>query len=313
MSGGGSRKALGRGLGALLPPTPGTGGPAAPTTEEGGAPRSGPRTPATLPVEALAPDPDQPRRHFDEAALDELARSIRSKGIVQPIVVTKDPDAPGTYRIVAGERRWRAARRAGLSEVPVVLRDAAPDERLELALVENLQRVDLGPVEEARAYQELLRRLAISQEELARRLGRDRSTIANALRLLKLPDKVLDMLEDGRLSAGHARALLVAPDDATRIELARKAARGKWSVRALERKAREAAAAERAKSHEPADPDAVIVADLERRLSRALQTAVRVRRRRGNPKAGVLEIAYDDLDVLDRILDQLLTPGRGNP
>ncbi len=304
---GSSRKALGRGLGALLPPKP--------TAADGAAPapsRTGPAAPATVPVEALAPDPDQPRRHFDEAALDDLARSIRAKGIVQPIVVSPDPDAPGTYRIVAGERRWRAARRAGLSEVPVVVRPTERDERLELALVENLQRVDLGPVEEARAYHALLTRTGISQEELARRLGKDRSTIANAIRLLKLPDKVLAMLEDGRLTAGHARALLTAPDDATRIELARKAARGKWSVRALERRARQAARDRR----EPApaagdDGHAIAVADLERRLARALGTAVRIRGRRGNPKAGVLEIAYDDLDVLDRILDRILAPGRG--
>ena len=297
------RKALGRGLGALLPPAGDaqTGPDRAPAATH-------PKAAALVPVSCIEPDPNQPRRRFDDDALDELARSIAEQGIVQPIVVSPSPDHPGTYRIVAGERRYRAARRAGLSEVPVVVREADDDERLQLALVENLQRVDLGPVEEARAYHALLTRTDMTQEALAKRLGRDRSTIANAIRLLKLPDEVLALLEEGRLSAGHARALLSAPDDATRIDLARKAARGGWSVRAVERKARQAAARARETEAPPAgaDPDRVIVADLENRLSRALMTSVRVRARRGKPTAGTLEITYDDLDVLDRILDRLL-------
>lgn len=264
-----------------------------------------------MPLASLEPGPDQPRRAFDSGALDELARSIEQQGILQPIVVTPLPEAPGRFRIVAGERRWRAAQRAGLSRVPVVVREVDDPARLELALVENIQRTDLSPVEEARAYRHLMDLRGYTQEKLAERVGKDRSTVANALRLLRLPDKVLDMLSDGRISAGHARALLGLTHEADQLALAREVARRKLSVRATEREVRARTADAAPDAAPTAEPDEaarrrIILADLETRLRRHTGVRARVRGRPGKPSAGVLELPYSNLDELDRLLSLLL-------
>ncbi len=300
----GKRPALGRGLGALLPPVP------VPTSAAPSEPPQ-PGSARQLPIEALAPSPDQPRKRFDPQLLDELAASIRVQGIIQPIVVTPiaSPAGDGArYLIVAGERRWRAAQLAGLHDVPVVVRDTDDQQRLELALVENLQRADLNPIEEARAFQELIAIRGYTQEQLAARVGKDRSTVANVMRLLRLPERAQQMVRDGTLSMGHARALLGLEHESDIAEVAHEAARARWSVRAVERAVR----AKLAQSREtaPTDPEVdrrkIIVTELEHRLQRRL--GVRVRLRTDAPKrgAGIVEIPYSSLDELDRLLHILL-------
>ena len=186
----------------------------------------------TLPIDRLRPNRFQPRSRFDDAAIEDLAASIRAQGIVQPLVVTPEGD---DYAIIAGERRWRAARKAGLEQVPVVVRQVADDrELLELALVENLQRSDLNPIEEAEAYAALQEKFGLSQEEVATRVGKARTTVTNALRLLRLPDEVLDLLREGRLTAGQARPLLGLQDADAQIQLADRAVRDGLSARDLE-------------------------------------------------------------------------------
>lgn len=293
----GKRPALGRGLGALLPSAPPA--PAAPASGDGNVWK-------LLPIEQVLPSADQPRKHFNPERLTELADSIRHQGIVQPIVVSPHPSERGTYVIVAGERRWRAAQLAGLHEVPVVVRKTADEERLELALVENLQRADLNPVEEASAFNQLMDLRGYTHEQLAGRIGKDRSTVSNALRLLRLPEKVQEMLKLEQLSMGHARALLGLERESEMLELAREVARTGMSVRATERAVR--------KRLEPAAPpeDAdtrrrrVIVEELEDRLRRKLGVRARLRVQAEQKGTGVLEIPYSSLDELDRILAMLL-------
>lgn len=227
-------RGLGRGLDALFRN-------AAPTEER--VPVSGadvsvastPRTTTTLPIAALTPCKGQPRKHFDEAALDELAASIRSQGVIQPLLVRpRRSETATTYEIVAGERRWRAAQRAGLTEVPVYLRDLSDEDALTAALIENLQREDLNPLEEALAIQSLRERLPISQEELAQRLGKSRSAVANALRLLHLPRPMQDALKDGVFTPGHARAVLALPERALQDALFAAIVERRLSVRDAE-------------------------------------------------------------------------------
>ncbi len=295
------RPVLGRGLGALIPQRPSE---PAPTTEAGGS------TLRTLPIESLIPNRDQPRKHFEAALLRELADSIKIHGIVQPIVVTPHNDPPGSFMIVAGERRWRSAQLAGLHDVPVVVRDTPESDRLELAVLENLQRLDLSPIEEAAAYRQLMDVREYTQEQLAERLGKDRSTIANALRLLKLPPKVQGYVQEGRLSMGHARALLALESPADMIELALEAIQRGYTVRAIER-------AVKARLHpppEPAEPSeaerarALIVRDLEERLRRGLGVKVAVKTDAKKQGSGTIEVPYASLDELDRLLATLL-PG----
>jgi len=315
------RPALGRGLGALLPaaPTPASA-PTAPAgdvddgddaPEPAPLPREGLRT---VPVESLSPGPEQPRKRFEPHALAELARSIETQGIIQPIVVSPVKAAAGEprrYLIVAGERRWRAAQQAGLHEVPVVVREVDDPQRLELALVENIQRADLNPIEEARAYAQLLQLRQWTQDDLAGRVGKDRSTIANALRLLRLPDKVQEMVRDGRLSMGHARTLLGLEQEADILALAREVARASMSVRATEQAVR--------KHNRPAPPDTpddeaerrkIIVRELEDRLRRRLGVRVKLRPKGKAKGAGTLEIPYGSLDELDRVLHVILGSDR---
>ena len=195
----------------------------------------------TVPIDLIAPNPKQPRRSFDETALAALAGSLRERGVLQPVLVR--PVAGGTYELVAGERRWRAARIAGLEEIPALIRDRDDAEALEAALIENMAREDLNPVEEARACAALVEELGLTRESVGLRVGRSRVAVTNLIRLLDLPDEVLELLELGDLSEGHGRALLLASDHADRRRLARSAAAEGWSVRTLEARARDANAA----------------------------------------------------------------------
>src|SRR3954453_23195805 len=218
---------MGRGLAAILSPT---------QPDEGGAPHPELRE---LPVELISPNPRQPRQHFDEDALVALAGSLRERGVLQPVLVRPVPG--GTYELIAGERRWRAARLAGFDVVPAVVRAHGDTESLELALIENMAREDLNPVEEARACALLVDELGLSREEIGRRVGRSRVAVSNLLRMLDLPDEVLQLLVDGRLTEGHGRALLMAPDHTDRRRLARTAVEEGWTVRETESRARDAA------------------------------------------------------------------------
>lgn len=310
------RPALGRGLGALIPAVP---APAERSGDDEDGSSAGARRAdgggtgvKTVPIEHLLPSPDQPRKYFDEAALAGLADSIAAQGIIQPIVVTPAPPQGGTprYRIVAGERRWRAAQRAGMHDVPVVVRKTEDAERLELALVENIQRADLNPIEEARAYSALIDLRGYTQEAVADRVGKDRSTISNALRLLRLPDEVQGMVREGKLSMGHARALLGLGHEAQMRALAREAVRGSLSVRATERAVRKRVS-EQAPPKPPDDQARrkIIVRELETRLQRRLGVRVRLRPKGGQKGAGTLEIPYQSLDELDRLLHLILDDG----
>ncbi|MCH9680092.1 MAG: ParB/RepB/Spo0J family partition protein [Deltaproteobacteria bacterium] len=303
------RPALGRGLGALLPGA----GPKAPAADEGQAPQSAPATGddmRTVAIEQLSPGPDQPRKRFEPEALAELARSIETQGIIQPIVVSPQDVAAGQtphYLIVAGERRWRAAQQAGLRQVPVVVRKVDDRERLELALVENIQRADLNPIEEARAYAQLQQLQGWTQEQLAERVGKDRSTIANALRLLRLPDKVQEMVREGQLSMGHARTLLGLEHEADIVTLAKEVVRGSLSVRATEQAVRKQhTATPPAEVDDETQRRKIIVKELEDRLRRRLGVRVRLRPKGKGKGPGTLEIPYASLDELDRVLHVIL-------
>lgn len=284
---------LGRGFSALLPQA---GAAAAP------APASGARGDgvASIPIEDILPDRSQPRRHFDETRILELANSIRSKGVIQPVLVRRDGDK---YRLIAGERRWRAAQKAGLHKVPVVIRDADDAEALEVAIIENIQRADLSPVEEALAYERLMKEFGHTQEQLGQIVGKSRSHVANLLRLLTLPPPVQEMLNDGRLTMGHARALVTA---ANPLALAQQIVRENLTVREVEDLAREQKpgaakpGAKRNASSAAKDPD---IAALEADLSEAVGYKVVIE---DNGKGGgELRIAYKTLDQLDELCRRL--------
>lgn len=277
-----TKRGLGRGLDALLEPS-------APPVR-------------TLSLGELVPNRYQPRSDFDDAGLEELAESIRSQGLVQPIVVT--PGSEGKFTIVAGERRWRAARRAGLLEVPVVIRELESDRQLlELALVENLQRSDLNPVEEGEAYRSLKDSFGLSQEEIARQVGRARSTISNAVRLLTLPEEIQDMLRDGRLTAGQARPLLSLHDGERQLELARKAVQEGLTARKMEELV---GVQQKPRAKRPArvlDADTRAAAE---RLTRKLQTKVEIHRK---GKGGTVRLHFYTEEELMRLYEFLLQPG----
>jgi ParB family chromosome partitioning protein len=302
------RKALGRGLGALLPSTPhartnlGIGSGPTRIARSAGDEQSGEkRTYFSAAVEDIYPSPEQPRRRFDEALLDELAQSIREHGVIQPLIVRERPE--GGYFLIAGERRWRASQRAALLQVPIVVQDVSSQESLERAIVENLQRADLNAIEEALAFQRLIDDFALTQEQVATKVGKERSTVANSLRLLKLPLSVRTMVEEGRIGMGHARALLglQSPED---LEMcARAVASEGLSVRATEALVRKRL---RPPSAKPAPAmKSASVRDVENRLTKALGAAVSLQER-GSGKGGRIEIKYADLDDLDRLLERLL-------
>jgi len=228
-----ARNALGRGLGALIrepevvPPI------VAPTTSAGAATAQGTAGgPLQIDIDLIDPSPYQPRTRFAEAGLEELAQSIRSSGIIQPLLVRK---IGSRYQLIAGERRWRASQRAQLPRVPVVLREVSDEQALELTLVENIQREDLNPIEQARAFDRLMEEFHLTQDEVASRTGKDRATVANSVRLLSLEEPLLEWIEEGKITAGHGRALLAVEDRKLRHDLAQKASRGKLTVRQLER------------------------------------------------------------------------------
>ncbi|HXX19705.1 MAG TPA: ParB/RepB/Spo0J family partition protein [Candidatus Acidoferrum sp.] len=250
-------------------------------------------------IDLIDPSPFQPRTRFREDALDELSRSIRASGIVQPLVVRP---IGNRYQLIAGERRWRAAQRAALSRVPAVVRDVRDDMALEMTLVENLQREDLNPIEQARAFQRLTDEFHLTQEEVAERTGKDRATIANSVRLLRLEEPIQELLEEGRLSAGHGRALLAIDDPKARLDLARRIARGGMTVRQVERYA---ARAGRVKADPPAatiDPNTKWAIE---ELQRKFGTKVTIHPlRRGRP--GHLAFEYYDAADLTRLYDQLM-------
>jgi ParB family chromosome partitioning protein len=233
----GTKRGIGRGLSAILPEV---------ANEEAGELRE-------LPVELIKPNPGQPRTKFDPEALQALANSIETSGIVQPLLVRPLPD--GSYELVAGERRWRAAQQAGLEKVPAVVRDQAEAERLQAALIENMVREDLNPVEEAKACAALVEDLGLTKEELARRVGRSRPAVSNLIRLLELPDEILALMEAGELSEGHGKALLGADGNDVRRRLGRDAARGGWSVRETENRVRLAGQPKARPKRKPIDPE----------------------------------------------------------
>jgi ParB family chromosome partitioning protein len=284
------RRALGRGLESLIP----SGAPATPPP----LPPAVPREATSARVEELHPTQGQPRYVFDDEKLSELAQSIQELGVLEPILVRKRKE--GGFFIIAGERRWRAAQRAGVLEVPILVRELSESQSFEAALVENLQRADLNPIETARAFQRLIDEHQHTQETVAQRVGKDRSTVANALRLLKLPEEVLDMIESGPLTEGHGRALLTANDPATMLKLARTAVEKGWSVRDTERAARLFAQSE--KQGDKPQGKSANVRDMETRLQRALGSKVSVADRNGK---GNIQIHFTSYDELDRLLEKL--------
>jgi ParB family chromosome partitioning protein len=268
-------RGIGRGLAAILPET----GAGDPDFRE-------------LPIQMVRANPQQPRRRFDPESISTLAESLSEAGMIQPILVRPLPD--GRFELIAGERRWRAAQEAGLDTVPALIRDEDAATRMQTALIENVAREDLNPVDEARACAALVEDLGLSKEELARRLGRSRESISNLVRLLNLPDDVLDLLSEGRLSEGHGRAILIAKGNDVRRRLARDAVAAGWSVRETEQRAKRSGEVRAAKVVPHPDQQAALTR-AEDALERALGTGVRVRTTRAGLRA---EIQFDDLDEL---------------
>lgn len=277
------RPALGKGIGALLDTA----------AQEGG------KKYFQCPIEELRPHNNQPRKIFNDDKLAELAASIKEKGIIQPLVVRRVADH---YQIIAGERRWRAAQKAGLDKLPVVIQNVSEDWALEMALIENVQREDLSPLEEAEAYQYLINSFDLSQEEVAKRVGKERPTIANALRLLKLPDRIRIDLVDGRLSMGHARALLALVEEEDMVEAAQQVINKKLSVRDTEKlikkiKSFDGITTKTAKKE--IDPN---LETLSNAITQRLGAKTRVLPK---GRGGKIEVGYQDLDDLDRLLELL--------
>lgn len=280
------KKALGRGLGALIPTR--TAEPAAPAAA--GL--------AEVPVEQISPNPYQPRKTFNEASIEELARSVREHGIVQPLVVNRIGEHK--YRLIAGERRFRAAQRAGLSKVPVVIKEMTTDsDTLQLALIENIQREDLNPIEEAHAYHQLHEEFGLTQEEISKQVGKERSTIANFLRLMKLPEGVKKLLASGQLSMGHARAILAIASPKKQEQLAERVVKRNLNVRQTEMLAAEKSP----KAAEPEKEKDVHTRDAEEKLSRTLRCKVEIDRKR---RGGVISVRFGSEEELIRLVDEMM-------
>ena len=283
------RRALGKGLGALLPTrTPQLQSPEPP-------PPSPDQPSPTIPIDSIDPNPIQPRRVFQGERLAELAQSIRANGIIQPLVVRKAGDR---YQLVAGERRWRAAKLAGLDQVPAVVQDIPDDRLLEITLIENIQREDLNPIETANAFNSLSTELSLSAEEIGRRTGKDRTTIVNSLRLLQLPADIQQLVSERRLSAGHARCLLSLPNADLQREVAEKAVAQGWSVRQLDRTTQKMMEGRQPKHADEVDIDPNVKAAIEE-MSRVLGTKVKIVEKA--KQKGRIEIEYYSADDLDRI------------
>ena len=279
-------RGMGRGLAAILPDA-GAGGPEL----------------LELPVGRIEPNPDQPRSSIEPGALKALADSIASSGLLQPLIVRPLGEDGERYELVAGERRWRAARQAGLDTVPAVVRSSSADDRLQTALIENMVREDLNPVDEARACAALVDDLGISKEELGRRVGRSRAAISNLIRILDLPDEVLQLLAGGELSEGHGRAILQAPDQAARRKLARRAAGEGWSVRETEQRAKAAASPKRKQSRSgPSADERAALIDAEDALGEALGAEVKVRAGKRGIRA---ELEFGDLAELRTLVRRI--------
>src|SRR5215475_3558829 len=279
-----TKRGLGRGLGALLASEP-----------------SEVESLVDVAIDQIEVNPYQPRKIFDFTALDELAASIKASGVIQPIIVRR---VGGAYQLIAGERRWRAARQAGLDRIPAIIRDATDAQSIELALVENLLREDLNPIETAQAYQKLLAEFGWTQEELAQRIGKDRTSIANGLRLLRLPEEIQADLRGGRLTMGHARALLALTTVAEQLRLRDEILTKDWSVRATEDsiRAKESLAEAGGMAPRKGRRRSVELAALEEALQRGLMTRVRII---GNERKGKIEVSYATADELERLSDLL--------
>jgi len=276
------KKVLGRGLGALI-----------------AAKETPPATPGlmVLSLDQIAPNPYQPRKTFNEGSIDELARSVREHGIVQPLVVSRFGDR---YRLIAGERRYRAAQKAGLTSVPVVIKDDLKEgDALQIALIENIQREDLNPIEEAMAYHQLHEEFGLTQEEISKRVGKERSTVANFLRLVKLPEPVKKLLASGQLSMGHARALLAVESPKKQEQLADRVVKRNLSVRQTEMLAANSGGKPAEKKEKEKD---VFTRDAEEKLQRALRTKVEIDRKR---RGGLIRIRFASEDDLIRIYDEI--------
>lgn len=276
------KAALGKGLNALFTET---------------AAESGSEPEATLPIASIVTNPDQPRKSFDETQLSELSDSIKQNGVLQPILVRKKGDK---YEIVAGERRYQASKLAGLKEIPAIVREIDDAEVFQLALIENLQRSDLTPIEEARGYRQLLDTKGLTQEGLAKILSKSRSAIANTLRLMDLPQEVQDMMEEGQITAGHARAILAVPTEEGRIKLAQKVVAENLTVRQTENLAPLFSVTR--DEIKPKNPTPQYFKRAARTLRQALDTTVKVKQVRGKNK---IEIEFKDEDELARIIEQL--------
>jgi ParB family chromosome partitioning protein len=299
-----ARNALGRGLGALIR-EPEVAPTAPPTTSSGAATAFAPSPVATggplqVDIDLIDPSPYQPRTHFSETGLEELAQSVRTSGIIQPLVVRK---IGARYQLIAGERRWRASQRAQLLRVPVVVREVSDEQALELTLVENIQREDLNPIEQARAFQRLMEEFHLTQDEVAARTGKDRVTVANSVRLLSLEGPLLEWIEEGKITAGHGRALLAIEDRKLRSDLALKASRGKLTVRQLESMAtRRSRARGRDTLTEPHDPNRQAALD---ELQKHLGTRVTLQMpTKGH--AGQLTLEFYDEEQLNGLYERLM-------
>jgi ParB family transcriptional regulator, chromosome partitioning protein len=311
------RNALGRGLGALIrepeaQATPGNPTPAIGITPGGAAaapapalvsPASGPGRslsgPQEIDIDLIDPSPYQPRTRFREEALDELARSIRASGIIQPLVVRP---IGNRFQLIAGERRWRASQRAGLTKVSAIVRQVPDELALEMTLVENIQREDLNAIEQARAFDRLMHEFHLTQESVAERTGKDRTTVANAIRLLKLEENIQDWIEEGKLTAGHGRALLAVPESQLRMRYAQRAARGGLTVRQIERLASRRARGAKTPTEIVLDPN---IREALEELQRHLGTKV-VLRQKTKVRAGQLVLEYYDEGQLMGIYDRLM-------
>jgi ParB family transcriptional regulator, chromosome partitioning protein len=281
------KKALGRGLGALIPSRP-----VEPTPAAAGSGM------AQVPMDQISPNPYQPRKTFNDASIEELARSVREHGIIQPLVVTRIGD--NKYRLIAGERRFRAAQKAGLDSVPVVIKETMADgDVLQVALIENIQREDLNPIEEAYAYHQLHEEFQLTQEEISKRVGKERSTVANCLRLLKLPDSVKKLVASGQLSMGHARAILAVDSAKKQEQLAERVVKRNLNVRQTEMLAAESSP----KAEQPEKEKDVFTRDAEERLAKTLRSKVEIDRKR---RGGVIHIRFGSEDELIRLVEELM-------
>lgn len=291
-----ARKGLGKGLDSMIPDKVGKIAKGTP-----GEKKDGLEGAVLMNINKVEPNRSQPRKTFDEDALQELTESVKQYGILQPLIVQKQSDY---YEIIAGERRWRAAKMAGIKEIPVIIKTLSDQERMEISLIENIQREDLNPIEEARAYKSLLEEFHLKQEEVAERVSKSRTAVTNAMRLLKLDERVQEMLIDGILTTGHARALLGIEDTERQFEIAQRIQKEKLNVRDVEKLVRRQSSSKKKEAEAPINQEmAAIYQNLEEQLKIALGTKVSIRYK--DAQKGKLEIEYYTPDELDRIVDLL--------